>query len=73
MATYTKVYVKNSLFGAIKLTTNAAPDKYKYSGYGISFDSGGSFTFVSGFGKNVIIFGADMGSSVHVINKEIRF
>ena len=27
----------------------------------------------SGFGKNVIIYGADMGSSVHVINKKNIF
>ena len=27
----------------------------------------------SGFGKNVIIYGAYMGSSVHVINKKIYF
>ena len=29
----------NSLFGAVKLTKNAYPDKYKSSGYGIGFDS----------------------------------
>ena len=33
----------NSLFGAVKLTKNADPDKYKYSGYGIGFDARGSF------------------------------
>ena len=33
----------NSLFGAVKLTKNADPDKYEYSGYGIGFDTGGSF------------------------------
>ena len=25
----------NSLFGAVKLTKNTDPDKYRYSGYGI--------------------------------------
>ena len=46
----------NSSFGAVKLTKNADPDKYKYSGYGIVFDLCESFTFENGFGKNVIIF-----------------
>ena len=27
------------LFGSVKLTNNADPDKYKYSDYGIWFDS----------------------------------
>ena len=43
---------------------------YKYSGYGICFDSGGTFT--SGNitnGKNVIIFGVDTSSSIHSANK----
>ena len=29
----------NCLFGAVKITKNADPDKYKYSGYGVGFDS----------------------------------
>ena len=45
-------------------------DKYKYSGYGIGFGSGGTFSFPSGsFGENVIIFGVDLSSSVHANNK----
>ena len=57
-------------FGAGKLTKNDDSDKYKYSGYGIRFDSRGTFSHPSGgFGKNVIIFGADMSSSIHVNNK----
>ena len=54
------------LFGAVKL--NADSDKYKYFGYGIGFDSRRSFTFSNELGPNVIIFGADMSSSVHVNN-----
>ena len=62
---------KNSLFGAVRLTKNADIDKYQYSGYGIGFDRKSSFSFpCSGFGQNVIIFGADMSSSVHVDNKK---
>ena len=49
---------------------NADIDKYKYSGYGIGFDLRGTFTHPSGgFGNNVIVFGADMSSSVHANNK----
>ena len=61
----------NSLFVAVKLTKNADPDKYKYSGYGIGFDASGSFSLSngSGFGKNVI-FGADKSSLVHIDNKK---
>ena len=62
--------IKNSLFGAVTLTKNADIDKYKYSGYVIGFDRLSSFSFPdSGFGWNVITFGADMNSSPHVDNK----
>ena len=62
----------SSLFEAVKLTKNADSDKYKYSGYGIGFDASGSFSLSdgSGFGKNVIIFGADMSSAVHIDNNK---
>ena len=63
--------LETCLFGAVKLTKNADIDKYKYSGDGIGFDSKGSFLFPDGsFPQNVIIFGADMSSSVHVDNKK---
>ena len=63
--------LKCSLFGAFTLTKNTDIDKYHYSGYGIGFDRKISFSFPgSGFGQNVIIFGAGMSSSVHVDNKE---
>ena len=49
---------------------NADPDKYKYSGYGIGFESHSEFSFTDGsMRKNVIIFGADMNTSVHIDNK----
>ena len=45
--------------------------KNKYYGYGIRFDRRSSFSFPScGFGQNVLIFGADMSSSVHIDNKK---
>ena len=60
----------NFLFGSVKLTKNADPDKYKYTGYGTGFDSRSEFLFPDGnYGKNVTIFGADMSSSVHFDNK----
>ena len=58
------------MFGAVKLTKNADIDKYKYSGYDVGFDRRGTFSFpIGGFGCNVIIFGVNMSSSVHVDNK----
>ena len=64
------VTLENCLFVAVKSTKNADIDKYKYSGYGIGFDSRGSFSRSSGrYGENVIIFGADMSSSAHANDK----
>ena len=63
--------IKNCLFGAVTLTKNADIEKYKYSGYGIGFDRRSSFSFPSGgFGQNVLIFGADMYTSIHIDNKK---
>ena len=58
------------MFGSVRLTKNADPDKYKYCGYGRGFGSRSEFLFTDrNIGRNVIIFGADMSSSVHVDNK----
>ena len=66
--------IKNCLFGAATLTKNTDIDKYGYSGYGIVFDRGSSFSFSGGgFGQNIIIFGADMNSSPHIDNKKKTF
>ena len=35
----TNFILKDHLFGAVKLTKNADPDKYSYSRYGIGLDS----------------------------------
>ena len=62
--------LENALFGAVKLTKNADFDKYKYFGYEIGLSGDGFYSRPSGgTGKNVIIFGADMSSSVHTNNK----
>ena len=62
--------LKSCLFGSVKLTKSADLDKYKYSGYNMEFDSRSEFLFTDrSMGKNVIIFGADMSSSVHINNE----
>ena len=54
---------KDRLFGAVNLTNNADPDKYKYSGYGIGFDSRSKFSLHDdSMGKNVVVFEFDMSS-----------
>ena len=45
--------------------------KYKYYGYGIGSDRRSIFSFPSGgFGQNVLNFGADMSTSIHIDNKK---
>ena len=62
------ITLENCLFGAVKITKNLKINTY--SGYGIAFDSGGRFLHPSGgYGKNVIIFGADLTSSVRANNR----
>ena len=56
------------------LIKNADPDKYKYSAYGIGFDPCSEFSFTDGsMGKDAIIFGAVMSTSVHIDNKNKDF
>ena len=57
------------MFGSVKVTKNADPDKYSYSGYGIGFDTREEYSLPDGgVGKNVI-FWVDKISSVHIDNK----
>ena len=68
--TNSNLTVQNALFGAVSLTENADVNKYKYSGYGITFDGTSRFLFPGGRnGQNVIVFGVDMNSFIHVDNK----
>ena len=47
------------MFGAVKLTKNADPDKYKYSGYGIGFDLQSEFLLPDGsMGKMLLLLEA---------------
>ena len=51
----------------VKLTKNADPDKYSYSGYGIGFNTCLFFSAPNfDLSKNVIIIGVDNSSSVHI-------
>ena len=62
--------LKNCLFGSVKLTKNTHSDKYKYNGYGIGFDSHSGFSFRDeSMEINVINFGADMSSFMHIDDK----
>ena len=63
--------LNNCTFRSVELTKNADSNKYKYSGYGIEFDPRSEFLFTDGsMGRNVIIFGANMSSYVHIDNKK---
>ena len=67
---------RDCLFGAIKITnTNCSDtDKWQYYGYGVGFDSAGTFTHPGGgTGKNVINFGADLGNSNNQLIKHNLF
>ena len=62
--------VQNDLFGSIQITKNADTSKYKYKGYGICFDEGGTFGIGNiTNGKNVLIFGVHESSLTHANNK----
>ena len=63
--------LKDCLFGAIKLSKNADPDKYSYSGYGIEFDPCSLFSLQNfDWVKNTIILGVGNSSSVHIDTKK---
>ena len=50
------------------MAENKGVDRYIYSGYGSGFDR--QFWLGKGFGRNCIIFGVDMSSSVHPDDKK---
>ena len=69
--------IQNALFGALQITKNADNSKSNYKGYGICFDERSEFGHTITEGghahttdtRNVLIFGADMSSSVHATNR----
>ena len=62
--------LENYFFGAVKLTKHPDIDKCKYFGYRIGFDRKGFFSVCDEVGRNVIIFGVDMSSSLHIDDKK---
>ena len=62
--------LSNCLFVSVKLTKNAALDKYNYTSYGAVFGSHGEYSLPDGsVGKNVI-FGVDRAYLCILIIKE---
>ena len=57
------------LFGSVMLPKTVVTDKDNYNSYSIGFHSRSEFITWRYHGENVIIFGADMSSYVHVDNK----
>ena len=67
---------KNCLFGVTSIVNYSAHNivkKYVYSGYGITFDSAGSWSFNNGIDRNIIIFGVGNSSSSHADNSKNNF
>ena len=58
------------MFGAVKLTKNADPDRYKSTRYGIGFDLRWEFLLFDGsMVISFIILSVNISSSVHIDNK----
>ena len=64
---------KNCLFEATNIVRNSEKEKYVNSGYGIIFDSAGSWRFDNDFAGNVIIFVTDNSSLSHSDNRINNF
>ena len=63
----------NLKIAATSVVNNSDKEKYLYWGYGITFDSAGSWSFNSNTARNVIIFGVDNSSSSHADNHKNNF
>ena len=55
------------------IVKNSDKEKYVYSGCGITFASGGSWSFDNDTARNVIIFVVDSSSSSHLDNRKNNF
>ena len=60
--------LKNCLFGTTNMIKNSAKSKYILSGYGITFDGAGEWSFDDDFAKIVVIFSVNNSSSIHTNN-----
>ena len=61
--------LENCLFSAAKLKKHVYVDLYKYSRYDIVFDGKGPYSIGNKIGRNVVIFGVDISSSLKIDNK----
>ena len=63
--------IENGLFGNLTIVKDVNTSHYKYSGYGLCFHIGDTFSFGDSINaKNTIIFGGcDMSSSTHPSNQ----
>ena len=64
---------KNCFFGATSVVKNCVRERYVYSGYRITFDSAGSWSFDNDTARNIIIFGVNNNSSSHADNCKNNF
>ena len=74
----TSYTTQNALFGAMQITKDSTNNsKNNYKGYGLCFDERSNFSHTitqdgiqhTSNGKNVLIFGADLSSSIHATNR----
>ena len=74
----TSFSIQNVLFGAMQITKDPTNNsKNNYKGYGLCFDERSNFSHTitqdgrqrTSNGKDVLIFGADMSSSIHATNR----
>ena len=72
--------IKNCLFGATSIVKNSDKkrkecdkEKYLYSGYRTTFDSGGEWSFDNDTSRNFIIFSVDNISSSQSDNRKNNF
>ena len=74
----TSCNIQNALFGAMQITKDPTNNsKNNYKGYGLCFDERSNFSRTltqdgrqrTSNGKNVLIFGADLSSSIHATNR----
>ena len=64
---------KNCLCRATIVIKNSHKEKYLYSGYGITFDSAGSWSFDNDVARNVMIFVVNNSSSSHADRRKNNF
>ena len=64
---------KNWSLGPTSTVKYSDKEKYVYSGYAITFDSEGSWSFNNSTARNIVIFGFDNNSSSHSDNCKNNF